>query len=55
MPNIRFISRINRSNHSSFTNLLHNKDGVSALEFALIAPFLILLFYGSVEIAFLMQ
>ena len=32
-----------------------NEDGVSAMEFALIAPFMILLYFGGVELSLLMQ
>lgn len=37
------------------TRLRKNKDGISAVEFALVAPLLLLLFFGSIELSQMMQ
>ena len=36
-------------------SLLRNEDGISAVEFAFIAPFMILIFFGCIELSFMMR
>lgn len=46
--------RIPRVRLHGLRRVSQNEDGVSALEFALIAPFLLLLYFGGVEVSLLM-
>lgn len=46
------IARLKSRNGKS---LLKDQDGISAIEFALIAPLMILLYFGGVELSFLME
>jgi len=39
----------------TFKDAIRNTDGVSAVEFALIAPFMLLLYFGTTEVSLLMQ
>lgn len=39
----------------SFRELISNRDGVSAVEFALIAPVMILIYFAVIELSFVMQ
>jgi len=39
----------------TLTRYRNNKDGISAVEFALVAPLLLLLFFGSIELSQMMQ
>ncbi|MEM9670537.1 MAG: TadE/TadG family type IV pilus assembly protein [Pseudomonadota bacterium] len=40
---------------SGLQHIVRNRDGVSALEFALVAPFMLLVFFGIAELSLLMQ
>lgn len=46
------LSRLKSRNGKS---LLQDQDGISAVEFALIAPLMILIYFGGVELSFLME
>lgn len=47
--------RLPRLKRRSLKSLSGDERGVSALEFALIAPFLVLLYFGGIELSLLMQ
>ncbi len=51
-----FLSRLNpRLKWRGIRGIRYNEDGISAVEFALIAPFMALLFFGAIELSFLMR
>ena len=47
--------RLPRSKWNSLKTLSKNEDGVAAIEFALIAPIMALLYFGSIELSLLME
>lgn len=50
------LSRLNpRLKWRGIRGLRYNEDGISAVEFALIAPFLALLFFGCIELSLMMR
>ncbi len=49
------LSQKNASQKRGFKGLLRNEDGVSAVEFAIIAPLMVLLFFGCIELSLLMR
>ncbi|WP_213270848.1 TadE/TadG family type IV pilus assembly protein [Hyphomonas sp.] len=58
MLNRYFEARLRRKNAPrklGLKSLLRNEDGVSAVEFAFIAPLLVLIFFGCIELSFLMR
>lgn len=51
-----FLSRLNpRLKWRGIRGFCYNEKGISAVEFALIAPFMALLFFGAIELSFLMR
>lgn len=53
-----FKARLERGNAPrklSLRSLLRNEDGVSAVEFALIAPLMVVIFFGCIELSFMMR
>ncbi len=53
-----FEARLRRKNAPrklGLKSLLRNEDGVSAVEFAFIAPLMVLIFFGCIELSFLMR
>lgn len=53
-----FKARLERKNAPrklGLKSLLRNEDGVSAVEFAFIAPLMVLIFFGCIELSFLMR
>jgi Flp pilus assembly protein TadG len=51
-----FLSRINpRLKWRGIQGLHYNEQGVSAVEFALIAPVMVLIYFGCIELSFLMR
>lgn len=51
-----FLSRLTRrSKWRGIKGLCYNQKGVSAVEFALIAPVMILIYFGCIELSFLMR
>ncbi|MBY9066535.1 pilus assembly protein [Hyphomonas sp. WL0036] len=58
MFNRYFEARLRRKNAPrklGLKSLLRNEDGVSAVEFAFIAPLLVLIFFGCIELSLLMR
>lgn len=55
MTKISLKQRLSRFKWRGLKTLGKDSDGVSALEFALIAPLMVLLYYGGVELSLLMQ
>lgn len=58
MFNRYFEARLRRQNAPrklGLKSLLRNEDGVSAVEFAFIAPLMVLIFFGCIELSFLMR
>ena len=51
----RFKNKFSRLNLRSFKALKKDQDGVSAIEFALIAPVMVLLYFGGIELSFLLE
>lgn len=51
----RFKFDLPRLNWRGLKSLQNDQEGVSAIEFALIAPLLVLLYFGGIELSFLMQ
>ena len=49
------LARGNAPRKLGLKNLLRNEDGVSAVEFAFIAPLMVLIFFGCIELSFLMR
>lgn len=45
----------NKPGLSPWRRFFHNQDGVSAIEFAFIAPLMLLVYFGCVELSFLMR
>ena len=51
-----FLSRMNRRlKWRGIQGLHYNEKGVSAVEFALIAPLMVLIYFGCIELSFLMR
>ena len=50
-----FKNRVSRFNLRGVKSLKTNQDGVSAVEFALIAPLMVLIYFGGIELSFLME
>lgn len=58
MFNPYFKARLRRKNAPrklGLGSLLRNEDGVTAVEFAIIAPLMVLIFFGCIELSFLMR
>ncbi|PKP82118.1 MAG: pilus assembly protein [Alphaproteobacteria bacterium HGW-Alphaproteobacteria-18] len=58
MFNRYFEARLRRKNAPrklGLKSLLRNEDGVSAVEFAIIAPVMVLIFFGCIELSYLMR
>lgn len=49
------LARGNAPRQLGLKSLLRNEDGVSAVEFAFIAPLMVLIFFGCIELSFLMR
>jgi Flp pilus assembly protein TadG len=49
------LARGNTPRKLGLKSLLRNEDGVSAVEFAFIAPLMVLIFFGCIELSFLMR
>ena len=50
------LSRLNpRLKWRGVRGLRYNEEGISAVEFALVAPLLIMLYLGAIELSFLME
>jgi Flp pilus assembly protein TadG len=56
MPRQNLLSRLNpRLKWRGIRGLRYNEQGISAVEFALIAPLLIILYLGAIELSLLME
>lgn len=58
MFNAYFKARLSRKNAPrklGLKSLLRNEDGISAVEFAIIAPLMVLIFFGCIELSLLMR